>query len=171
MGEPHGTPNRSMIFSRPRRGRIFDPFRVGTRFCLFPFHGFHSWLPTFLCFGEAQTWHSERSFECVQLAAAFASSQLAGWPEILSFHPPRAGWKSIGNDESRMRRECSKFAVRRDSRKLGAGMCAGTMHEDRGDDSDFRKQACEKESGSKLHALKASLRVPEQFVLNGVRGE
>ena len=29
------------------------------------------------------------------------------------------------------------------------------MHEDRGDDSDFRKQACEKESGSKLHALQS----------------
>jgi len=47
----------------------------------------------------------------VQLAAAFASSQLAGWI-------------SIRNDETRMKR-------------------------------DPRKQACEKESGSKLHALQS----------------
>jgi hypothetical protein len=44
------------------------------------------------------------------------------------------------------------------------------MSEDWCDDSDVRKQACEKESGSKLH-FKAPLRIAEEAVLNDVRGE
>jgi hypothetical protein len=35
------------------------------------------------------------------------------------------------------------------------------MNEDWGDDADFRKQACEEESGSKLHALQSFAPSPE----------
>jgi len=53
-----------------------------------------------------------------------------------------------GNLRGTMNREIGEILAR-----SWLGMCPGTMHEDWGDDSDFRKQACEKESGSKLHAL------------------
>jgi hypothetical protein len=39
----------------PGRGRIFDPFRVGTRFSGFHSRRFHLRLMTFVPFGEAQT--------------------------------------------------------------------------------------------------------------------
>jgi hypothetical protein len=42
-----------------------------------------------------------------------------------------------------------------------AGMGPVTMNEDWGDDADFRKQACEEESGSKLHALQSFAPTPE----------
>ena len=44
--------DRERIPSRPRRGRIFDPFRVGTSFSTSPFRRFHLRLMNFIPCGE-----------------------------------------------------------------------------------------------------------------------